>query len=292
MLSFPPVERIAVPARAEPPAPAPFPWAATLAPVVMSVGLWLFTRSPYSLMFAALGPLVAIGSVVDGRIGRRRSLRRAARTRAVELDRIVERIGEAQRRERERLLRLAPRVTAPAWHALPDAVVPVVVGVGRGRPAVELQGLDAADETSGRLVEAIDSPPDAPVAVDAADGIEIVAAPALAAAVARALAVQVAALLSPASARLTVGGDEAWVRGLPHETTVDPSLMGFRWSWGDRVLTIGRAAEAGGLPSGGGFRIEPQHDGLRPAAITVAEAVTAAEVLTERAAVLGVRAPA
>ena len=69
VLPAPPPERLSLPA---PPAPhhdRSFPLVATLAPVVVSLALWMLTQSIYSLLFAVLGPVVAVGGLVDGRVG-------------------------------------------------------------------------------------------------------------------------------------------------------------------------------------------------------------------------------
>ena len=41
------------------------------APLVVSVAVWAVTRSPYALLFAALGPVVAVAGVADQRISAR-----------------------------------------------------------------------------------------------------------------------------------------------------------------------------------------------------------------------------
>ena len=61
---------------------------------------------------------------------------------------------------------------------------------------------------------------DAPIVVDARDGIGVTGPPVLAAAVARALAVRLAARLSPADAALAAPAGEAWVELLPHAVAV------------------------------------------------------------------------
>src|SRR3954454_23935126 len=87
-------ERLTLPAMAPPPPRAPFPFVATAAPVLVSVGIGAVTGSVYSLLFAALGPVVAVGSLLDGRRQRRRTARR-------DTERAVAALGTAQRRVRD-----------------------------------------------------------------------------------------------------------------------------------------------------------------------------------------------
>ncbi|MEO8263587.1 MAG: FtsK/SpoIIIE domain-containing protein [Pseudolysinimonas sp.] len=284
MLPPPPIETITVPAAPEPPAPAPFPWLATLAPVAMSLVLFAVTRSPYSLMFAALGPLVAIGSAIDARVSRRRSARRDARRAAEHHAALVERIGAAQQRERERLLQMSGDVAAPAWHGVPGAI-PVRVGRGTVASAVRLEG-----EAPEAVRAAAADSDDGPVVVDARDGIGIVGAPALAAAVARALSVQVAAQLSPVTARLTAAAGADWVAGLPHEVLGPADDSTYRWQWPDGSAVITWAASERELPPGCGARVTAASVSV-PCAMTAPEAAAAATELARRAAALGLRPP-
>src|SRR3954471_4664034 len=91
-----------------PPPRSPFPFVATAAPVVVSVAIWAVTGSVYSLLFAALGPVVALGSLLDGRRQRRRTARRESERAVATLGRARQRVLEAQERERTRLDGLAP----------------------------------------------------------------------------------------------------------------------------------------------------------------------------------------
>ena len=59
---------IAIPRVPEVARPHSFPVIAVLAPVIGSLLIWALTRSPFALVFALLGPLVAIASVADTRI--------------------------------------------------------------------------------------------------------------------------------------------------------------------------------------------------------------------------------
>jgi DNA segregation ATPase FtsK/SpoIIIE, S-DNA-T family len=63
-----------------------FPIFALIAPVVTSLVLWLITGSSYMLLFALLGPVMAVAQYVDGKFhARREDIHRAARAEEEEL---------------------------------------------------------------------------------------------------------------------------------------------------------------------------------------------------------------
>jgi len=112
------------------------------APLVVSVAVWAVTRSPYALLFAALGPVVAVAGVADQRVSARRSRRRAARERAAALVRLREEVAARIAAGRRALVARAPSAReildgranpALLWRADPGAdgaAPPLVVGVG------------------------------------------------------------------------------------------------------------------------------------------------------------------
>jgi hypothetical protein len=70
-------EPLRLPPAPTPPARAPPPILTAIVPVVGALVLWRITGSVHSLWFAALGPLVAVASFVDGLRTARRARRRA-----------------------------------------------------------------------------------------------------------------------------------------------------------------------------------------------------------------------
>ena len=95
MMRLPPV-----PEAPRPPARAPFPVVAVLAPVIGAIVIGLVLSSPFLLLFAALGPIVAIAGMVDSR----RSARRHHRAETERFDRecalFEQAIDDAHRAER------------------------------------------------------------------------------------------------------------------------------------------------------------------------------------------------
>ena len=230
-----------------------------MAPVAMAVVLFVVTGTPYTLMFAALGPLVAIGAAVDGRRSRRRVSRQARAREAIEVARLVERARLAQRLEHDRLRALAAAVSSGA----------VLLGHGRVASAVVIDGVDPVDDRHGMLRAAAAGPDDGPVVVDAGDGIGVSGAPAFACAVVRGLAAQLDDVVELEDGFRWGGARIAWAaeeRLLPEECRVRIDL------------------DAGAVRGPG---VLGQADGFAALAITRAQAVRVARRpgLPERVAV-------
>jgi S-DNA-T family DNA segregation ATPase FtsK/SpoIIIE len=247
---------------------------ATLAPVAVSLVLWILTSSPFALVFAALGPVVAVASVVDGRLSARRTRRRESARRERETGEALRSIRTAHERERDELDRAFPSVRAllalphdpDRWQGTTDAAS-LVLGRGSVVSGVRVEGADD-DEVGAALRRAAESLDDAPLVVPAHGGVGFVGARAPARAAARGLVVQLARALSPADHELVVPNEpppDSWLTRLPHPVRVDPSLRppaendAVPDGWPDIVVLasagrpsvpIALARSVGGLPSG------------------------------------------
>ena len=98
--------RIRIPATESAPEPDPprFPLVATLAPIGLALVIWAITRSPYTLAFALLGPVIAVAGVWDARRQRTRRRRRSEADRRARSAERAAAISAAAARERERLI--------------------------------------------------------------------------------------------------------------------------------------------------------------------------------------------
>ena len=142
-----------------------------VAPVVSSVVLWLVLGNPAVLLFALLGPLMAVGSFLDARRTSRR----------IEAQRETERELEQARREHAQRSELAgERVQAEAEHP----PVSWFVREGAGMPP---RWAHAEVPEHRQLRLGVDALTRMPVVVDLADGLAIVANGVLGVAVWRAL---------------------------------------------------------------------------------------------------------
>lgn len=269
-----PPARLHAPRRPEEAASGSLPILASIAPVVGSLALFAITRSPVTLVFAALGPLIAVAGFVDARWTRRRRGRRARaayRVASEDLERDIERAHAAEREEL--------RTLHPAGRALdlldgPDSArwrVPdhrrTLVSVGRGETASSVRVDAAADDERWAWATRL---PDAPVVVDAAEGIGIVGGRVLARAVARSILIQLGRQLPPHTAEFTrdaaPGSDVeaspwAFLDELPHRSAAAPAdplhsgreLEAVRVSVAERWQTeaVAPARQAGRPPAGG-----------------------------------------
>ena len=278
-----------MPVLAPPPSRAPFPFVATAAPVLVSVGIWAVTGSAYSLLFAALGPVVALGSMLDSRRQRRGTARRDTERAVASLARATERVHEVHELERARLLRLAPPLAelfapgrvAANWareapgHDAPDAApLPVRLGLAERPPVVVIEG-EAGGEPDQELPGAVRTAlaelrcsaatlDDAPWLVDARDGIGIVGPLPAARSLARSLVLQLAANCSPLTTRIAaeLGDapvptllDEKWLATLPHAMSAARGTgadTAFRITGHGREVLVTCAAERSQLPPGVG----------------------------------------
>lgn len=233
--------RITAPRTPEPPPPYHFPLVASVAPVVVSLGMWALTQSPYALMFAALGPVIALASLADSRLQARRTKRRESKRFAIELALARDEISTAHDVERVERDELTPAGSTIArrsgsdrqrWRDPTALIVPVLLGRGTVASSVivdgvELSRLPSEPESSREaLVEYAAELTDAPVVVDSALGIALVGSGSTAAALARSIAVQLAWALSPLTSWWRAVGDVgewAWLESLPHPGSVDDS---------------------------------------------------------------------
>src|SRR5690606_28682984 len=104
-------DRIRLPAPPQPPEKPTFPLLASAAPVVGALAMWAFTQSTFVLVFAFLGPLVAIGGLIDSRRRRTKTTRAGMQRFAAELAGTAAQIEAAHGEERRSL----DREVAPAF---------------------------------------------------------------------------------------------------------------------------------------------------------------------------------
>lgn len=297
MLPPPPVERLALPPSLPEPARAGFPVVASVAPVIVSLGIWAVTGSPYSLLFAALGPVVAVGSLLDGRRQRRRTARRDRERALATIARTSQRVDAIHQRERERLDRLVPsferlvdpRRVVEQWSrelsrnaqggsggvgsggpTIGAISRPVRLAVAEIAPVVELTG-EPDDEAPAALRHAVEAlrrlgshVTDAPWLSEGLDGIGVLGPPTAARAVARSVTLQLLAQCSPASTGLTAPVGESWVAALPHRvrrTTENAFRVQLGLQRGAQEAVIAWAWSEDELPPGLGTIVRLETDG-------------------------------
>jgi len=230
-----------VPTRPDDPSATGFPLVATVAPILVSAVLFAVTGSTFMLLMAAFSPVIALAGYVDGRRRRRRARREAAARFRAELDAARDAVRAATAAEFER--RRGFTRLDPAWGPADAAVL--AVARDDLPSGVELSGVPRADDAPELASLRRDAAVlrGAPVLRRAAGSFAVSGPEVVAAAVARTLALRLAARLSPAEAALEAPDDEPWVRLLPHAVTTSPARA-YRWRLAERDLTISRGASA------------------------------------------------
>lgn len=208
----------------------PFPILATIAPVIASVALYIFTGSPFALMFAALGPIVAVASLGDARRQARRHRRQESARYQIELEHARQEILNAQERETARREGLAPSASAllmghldvgERWTRRIDEFLPVTLG--RGPVVIDLiteHELHEVREESELVTLGTEANmiARASVLVDARLGIAVIGPSAQVLAMLNGIAIQLADALAPEEVGIVVGNNPAldWLESLPH----------------------------------------------------------------------------
>lgn len=309
------MEPIALPRPPAEPEPGSFPLLASLAPVLGAVALWLLLQTPTVLVFALLGPVIALASLGDGRRSRRRRRRAEAERWRRELAEVEERLDVALEARREALREEHPGARALAampahdprrWRREPGDPVPVVLGRGPVGSGIAVPGDVRASDPSAVRAGAVDDAErvraraatvEGPLVVDARDGLGVVGPAALA--VARTAVVQVLEALPPGEAVVVAPDDAAWdwLEAGPHELHREPG--GVVRIVGDAAeATVAAAASPEGLPRECRVVVHAALDAVRaaareatPEALSLREAAAAARTLAEAAerAGIGVR---
>ena len=239
---------------------------ATLAPVVMSIALWAVTQSPYALMFAALGPGVALASRLDARRASRKLMSAERRRFDRELRATVVELESAHAAERAHRAEAAPSaaelVSGLSRVRWGGATQPRLrLGTYSGRSEVTLDGAAegqvGVDEATATQLRQLQSAAlvvrDSPLVVEVGTGVGITGPPVLTAACARALVVQLLACSSPATHRVEGGGN--WLNLTPHaREAADEASVSVHSPVGSVTIVV--ASERAAIPPAIGMIVE------------------------------------
>lgn len=209
-----PAETIALPSAPAAPTRGSLPLVAAIVPLVSGIVLFVVTGSPLSLCFAALGPVMILGSFLDGLRQRRRAARRTRAEESRAWAQVERTLVEREEAERARRLRSAPDLTAcladPPTRPLALAD-PAEISVGRGDGPSPLR-FSGAGERADAFRARHRTVPGVPVTARLADGLCVRGPVPIATAVARALVLQLC--LRHASGAIRLDGDGVVMLGL------------------------------------------------------------------------------
>ena len=214
-------EPLTLPAAWAPPPRPPVPVVAAIVPVVGAVALWLVTDSIYSLWFALLGPVIAAATVLDARRAARRDGRRAAADAVRARDAVAAAVTARHDVERAQLWARHPDVArlvvrdGDVWRA--GRVGLLVVGEGERPSAVRVAGGDG-DPDAAALRRRAARVSGAPVTIPVTAGVAVVGSETIAAAVQRALVLQLCLAVAPGELRIVgpAASGLEWLDELPH----------------------------------------------------------------------------
>ena len=218
----------------------PIPLLVVIAPIFMSGASYLFTKSPYTLLFAAMSPLMMIANFTSSRRMQKQQYMRQLdeyheRLRKVEQDAFESLVDERTARRRDcpdpaSLLLFANGPRARLWERRPQDPDWLVVRVGTADiPSAVTVKDPSRMQHEGPLHW---TAPDVPAAVPlAATGVVGIAGPPeLRHAIARSILIQLATMHSPANLRMAVIASPdhrevwAWTPWLPHLRRRDAGL--------------------------------------------------------------------
>ncbi len=196
-----------------------------MVPIIGAVALWIVTGSILSLWLAALGPLIAAATLLDAARGGRRDRRRAAAEAGIARARVSRAIATRHTQERARRWARHPDTAAfiardgEVWRAVSDRIDALVIGAGVQPSGIRVLG-GGDDAESVRLRAHAATLSESPLVVPPTAGIAVIGPAILAAAVVRALAVQLCLALPPGQLRITgpLRGENEWAEGMPHRT--------------------------------------------------------------------------
>lgn len=240
-------ESISLPAPPDAAEPVRFPLIAMLAPLVMGAVLFAVTKSPMSLIFVALSPIIMIGTWFDNRLTRKRTLRQkqAEFDEGLQLaidDLSVARALEQQARNLESvspvdLLVLPSQPSGLLWTRRPEHRAFLELRLGKAtltsRTEIEMPARGKIPADVWKRLTAVQDQfatiDDVPVLerLDRCGSLGVAGPRLWSESVARSLLVQLLALHSPADLVFTVFADGrqakshwSWLKWLPHADSV------------------------------------------------------------------------
>lgn len=234
-----------MPTAPAPPVHPPFALWTAIVPVGGAVVLWAVTGSPYALWFAALGPVVAVAALFDGKRSSRRAQRRSRDEYVRQLAEVRDGVQDRHEQERRTLWARHPDVAEFArrpddvWRPVERRGSLLVIGRGETLSTVRLDG-GAGDDDGRELRRVARSLEGAPVVVPARAGIAIVGPAVWSTAVARGLVLQMCLIEPPRRLRLEVAG-EPDLAALPHHESPGATSLGL-------FTAVSAAADAVDIP--------------------------------------------
>ncbi len=244
-------EEIELPDVPQPSRKAAFPWLAMIAPLVMGSVMFSVSRSPLTLIFLAMSPVLMLASWIGNSVDAKRKHKAELANFDEAMAAVKADIGEARAIETQQLLRLYPSVSSlvgsalsregQLWCRRPEhpEFLQVRLGTGAMAPAVTVRpprrgGVVELVKQQQALVEASRLISEVPVVADlrSVGGVGLSGDAQLITGVARGAVMQVAILHSPAEVVVACVTSSAmkeqwrWLEWLPHCTSPHSPVAG------------------------------------------------------------------
>jgi len=235
-----------LPSLPERPKPARMPWLAMMLPALLGVGMFAFTRSPYSLIFVVMSPMMMLGNQIESRRGGKRDFEQLMRDFREDLEAVATRIRDSLQVEADQRRSENPSGTACAeaarrfspllWTRREDTPGFLQLRLGLGtmpsRSSMKMPRLGRSTAPAwlelSAAMEGLSVVSDVPVIIDplvtgafGVSGDRSVVLPA-----ARSLVLQAVSLHSPAELIVTAftssmsARDWDWLKWVPHTASV------------------------------------------------------------------------
>lgn len=240
-------EPISLPAPPDPAEPVRFPLIAMLAPLVMGAVLFAVTKSPLSLIFVALSPIIMLGTWFDNRLTRKRTFRQKQAEFDEGLQLATDELAAARALEQQArnlesvspidLLALPSQPNGLLWTRRPEHRAFLELRLGKAtlpsRKEIEMPARGKIPADTWKRLTALQDQfatiDDVPVLerLDRCGSLGVAGPRLWSESVARSLLVQLLALHSPADLVFTVFADGrqaqghwSWLKWLPHADSV------------------------------------------------------------------------
>lgn len=239
--SRPQADEIALPDVPQPQRKVGFPWLAMIAPVLMGGVMFAFTRSPLTLLFVAMSPLLMMGSWIGNTVDAKRKHKADRANFDEAMTGVEEEIVEARELEAKQLRQLFPSVSTLVssalnreghlWSRRPEhpEFLQVRLGIGMVTPAVTItqqrrNGLVELVKRQRDLIAKYRLLPEVPVVANlrSVGGVGIAGANRSVVGIARGAVMQIAIMHSPAEVVIGCITSSAmkeewrWLEWLPH----------------------------------------------------------------------------
>jgi len=235
-----------LPSLPERPKPSRMPWLAMLFPALLGAGMFAFTRSPYSLIFVVMSPMMMLGNHIEQSRGGRKEFEKLMREFRQDLELVTVRIRESLQVEAEQRRRENPsgaecaeavrRFTPLLWTRRFDAPGFLQLRLGRGtlpsRSSMKMPPLGRSTAEAwlqmATAVKGLSVVTDVPVVIDplSTGAIGVSGDRDVVLSAARSLVLQAVSLHSPAElivtafASTTSARDWDWLKWVPHTASV------------------------------------------------------------------------